>query len=341
MKYSYDFIKFINDEVLEYLPKPYYKIGNKINLKCFLCGDSKKSPNKKRFFYYLETCTGYCFNCGTYITGLDIISHFSGLRKKQISMKFFKNHLKDYPNEYHPFSLYEYPSPIPEPNELKNVISDFWKLPLSDKAKDYLNSRRILEAPFLMEPLYSCRKNNDEYILIPWLENGIGAYYQLHDFQKISNSKYIFPFGLKRRIYGLDNIDVSFPYIFIFEGVFDAIFVKNGIAVGSKCVTNFQMNILKNRYPKHQLVIAFDNDSSGIEATKKLLENNKNNFKFLKWYDLNESSKDINDLILRKNDINLFKDKSKLKNMIKDQLQMKLEFSLNFSKHSSSISTFG
>ena len=51
--------------------------------------------------------------------------------------------------------------------------------------------------------------------------------------------KYIFPKDMKKLMYGIDNIDISFPYIFLFEGVFDSVFVKNGIATGTKAVTAY------------------------------------------------------------------------------------------------------
>lgn len=64
---------------------------------------------------------------------------------------------------------------------------------------------------------------------------------------------------------------MSFPYIFVFEGFYDSVFVKNGIAVGTKAITDYQLSIIKDRYPKHQVVISFDNDESGIQSMERLL----------------------------------------------------------------------
>ena len=72
--------------------------------------------------------------------------------------------------------------------------------------------------------------------------------------------KYIFPKGTKKTIAGLDNIDVSFPYIIVFEGYYDSVFVKNGVCVGTKAITDYQLSLIKQRYPHHQIVISFDND---------------------------------------------------------------------------------
>lgn len=51
--------------------------------------------------------------------------------------------------------------------------------------------------------------------------------------------KYIFPKDKKKLVYGLDNIDISWPYIIVFEGVYDSVFVKNGISVGTKAITDY------------------------------------------------------------------------------------------------------
>lgn len=51
--------------------------------------------------------------------------------------------------------------------------------------------------------------------------------------------KYIFPKDKKKLVAGLDNIDVSFPYIILLEGFYDSVFVKNGVCVGTKAVTDY------------------------------------------------------------------------------------------------------
>lgn len=51
--------------------------------------------------------------------------------------------------------------------------------------------------------------------------------------------KYIFPKDSKKLVFGLDNIDVSWPYVICFEGVYDSLFVKNGIATGTKSLSDY------------------------------------------------------------------------------------------------------
>ena len=210
--------------------------------------------------------------------------------------------------------------------KFKQIVKKEWKKPLSDKAKEYLNNRKVLSAPFLKNKFFSTYdKDNNEYILIPWVLNGIEAYYQVNDFQKVDKfgRKYIFPKYKDKIVYGLDNIDLSWPYIICFEGVYDSLFVKNGIALGGKNLTAPQLNIIKTRYPKHQIVLSFDNDVPAFKATASVIRNNINDYKFFRWYD-HTKEKDINDYILAKNDVNCFTNPKELEKMIINSVEMKM-----------------
>lgn len=56
--------------------------------------------------------------------------------------------------------------------------------------------------------------------------------------------KYLFPKDKKKLIAGLDNIDISWPYIIVFEGFYDSLFVKNGICSGTKSITDYQLKLI-------------------------------------------------------------------------------------------------
>jgi len=124
-------------------------------------------------------------------------------------------------------------------------------------------------------------------------------------------------------VFGLDNIDVSWPYIIAFEGVYDSLFVKNGIATGTKSLTDLQVKLITKRYPHHKIVVSFDNDVAGICAMSKLIKQNKK-YKYFRWFNANTKQKDINDYVLAKGDVNIFADQKKLEKMIVDPLLMKL-----------------
>ncbi len=319
---SYEYIEFLNEKVFNYLPSSHRKIGNKVNFKCMICGDGK-SGHKHRAWYYLKTASFYCWNCSIGMSGIKFLEFISGNSYEQIRKEYMKIYLKSGLNS----SLsaqYEIPNEEPSVFQLQSIIKPEWKKPLSEKAKQYLDNRKVSEAPFLKEPLYCCAvKETEEFIMIPWRLNGVDAYYQLNDYQKLHSLKYIFPKDKKKLVYGLDNIDISWPYIIIFEGVYDSMFVKNGIATGTKAITDYQLRLINERFPRHQIVISFDNDKSGIDSMSRLLKEN-NNFKYFKWFNQNTKQKDVNDYILFKNDVNIFTNTSVLEKLIVDKLMMKM-----------------
>ena len=75
---SYEYIQFLNEKILEYLPHERVKIGDKINFRCPLCGDSRKSSTKKRGFWYCNTASFFCFNCSTGMSGIKFLQLLSG-----------------------------------------------------------------------------------------------------------------------------------------------------------------------------------------------------------------------------------------------------------------------
>ncbi len=320
---SYEYIQFLNEKVLEYLPHNYVKIGDKLNMRCPICGDSKKSATKRRGWYYMKNASFYCFNCSTGMSGIKFLEFISGSSYADIRKEYMKLYLKT-GQSLSLSASYEVPNEEPSVFQLQSIVKPEWKQALSDKAKAYLSERKVTEAPFLKENLYSCyTKKGEEYIMIPWRLNGVDAYFQLNDFQKLHSLKYIFPKDKKKLLYGLDNIDISWPYIIVFEGVYDSLFVKNGIASGTKSVSDYQLKLIKERFPRHQIVISFDNDKSGITSMTKLLKNGSD-FKYFKWFNKNTQQKDINEYVISKGNVNIFTNTSILEKMIVDKLLMKM-----------------
>jgi hypothetical protein len=325
---SVEFRDWVNDKVIDYLPKNSIRTGDKINCRCPLCGDSKKNVMKKRGYYYLKTASYHCFNCDASLTGMKLLEHLSGsdytsLRNEYMKMMYDGKHFR---YAIAPSSKDKKDSIL---FDLKNVVKPEWKKPLSDKAKAYLSNRKIFDAPFLKDEFYSYfTKKGDEYILIPWKLNGYECYFQLNDFEKHNKMgmKYIFPKNMDKMIYGLDNIDLSKNYIIITEGVYDSLYIPNAICVGGRFLTEKQHQIIKKRFPKMDLVYSYDNDKAGLESMAKVLSDKKscNDFKFFKWFSDDTKEKDINDYILAHNDVNIFKNDKYVESCIIDPIIMKM-----------------
>lgn len=315
---SYEYIQFINEKVLEYLPRDRVRIGDKVNVRCPLCGDSHKSAIKKRGWYYLQNASYYCFNCSTGMSGIRLLQVLSGQDYDEIKREYLRLFVKSGLNN-DLSSRYETPSDEPDVFRLKQAVRPEWKKPLSEKARAYLDSRLVTSAPFFRDDMYSCQCRKGEYILIPWTVNGVEAYYQLNDYQRLGPIKYVFPKGMKKLVYGLDNVDLSWPYVICFEGVYDSLFVKNGIALGTKSITSYQMNLIGNRYPNHRICVSFDNDMPGIESMSKMIDRN-DDVAFLKWFSPGMKAKDINEYVQETNDPKAFSDAKKLESMLESPL---------------------
>lgn len=321
---SYEHIQFLDEKMLMYLPSGYVRVGNKVNFRCPFCGDSKKSLTKKRGWLYLDSASYFCFNCSTSMSGIQFLKALAGPDYQSIHQEYVRLFLKS-GLDASLSSAYSIPDDEPGLFSLKPALEPSLKKPLSSRAKEYLKNRMVLDAPFLRESFFSTysKDNKEEYILIPWKINGIDAYYQINDFLKLHSMKYIFPKNKKKLLYGLDNVDPTYKKIFVFEGVYDSVFVKNGICSGTKAITEYQMKLIKSRWPQHEICIAFDNDTPGFASMMKAIEAGKAS-KYFVWYNSRTKEKDINEAVLASKNPCMFSDPSKLDNMTLDRLQMKI-----------------
>lgn len=339
-----DYHTMLNNEVWNRLPDSKVRIGNVINVRCPVCGDSKKSLTKKRGYYYLNDSRYYCFNCNVSMSAMKLL-RFLGCDENffdEIKIKGLQNQLSeagminldDGKKSNSSLSVSTSSSSILDPQLKKPVEFLKHKQDLTDNAIYYLNNRFVLNAPFLKTTLYSCSsaKTNHEYILIPWEYNKIGSYYQVNNFMKYKNeNKYLFPSKLKKTVFGIDHIDCSFPYIICFEGVYDSIFVKNGVAIGGKSLTKFQEKMIQTKYPKHEIVFAFDNDNAGLDAISKITSDDPNK-KIFMWmkHEKYKGEKDINELIISTKNPELFVSPEQIESNIVSSTMYRLEMQFNY-----------
>lgn len=331
---SYEHLEFLRENILNYLPRPFVNVNGRYNFRCPFCGDSRKSATKKRGWWYSSTnCSFYCFNCGTAYTGLKFLEALAGPAFDGLKREYLKLFLKSGLSNALSADFTALAQDEDEPNifGFKRELDPEWKHSLTPLAKEYLEKRMVLDAPFLAEPLYSTfnQETKNEYILIPWKINGVDAYWQINDFLKHGSMKYIFPRDKKKLVYGIDNVDPSYKKIFIFEGVYDSVFVKNGVASGTKTITEYQLKILKQRWPSHELVVSFDNDIAGIASMMKLIKKPSFTGKFFRWFSRDTKQKDINEFVLAIKNPKAFSSVATLDSMVFGKLEMKMWLTLN------------
>lgn len=83
------------------------------------------------------------------------------------------------------------------------------------------------------------------------------------------------------------------------------------------------MKLIRERFPKHHIVVSFDNDEPGMRAMTKLVSQG-DEFKFFRWFDEDTTAKDVNEFVLQKNDVNIFNDPAALESMMSSSLVMKM-----------------
>jgi hypothetical protein len=334
----FDLNTYMADMVYEYIPGVKRVGSNKLNFRCPLCGDGKKKTSHRGWFY-IDTGSYFCWNAGCIaadsgIQGLKFLSLVSGKPISEIKSELikkagsFSNALEKPEIKNISFSLFndENNDSKIEKYILDKIDLGDWTDKLPKFVQSYLENRKLNKASFLSKDYKFYYDKKLKRLVIPWSNE----YYQERTIFKSQSKedKYLFPSNSEKPIFGLENIDTKFKYIFLVEGVFDSIWVKNGVAVGSLTLSNHQKELLKPYENDYTIVYLMDNqhsDKSSLEKTIKLCEKNPYANIFI-WPKALHMFKDINDtIIFHDKFINVWKDENYLKKYIFNGIRAKLE----------------
>jgi hypothetical protein len=334
----FDLNTYMADMVYEYIPGVKRVGSNKLNFRCPLCGDGKKKTSHRGWFY-IDTGSYFCWNAGCIaadsgIQGLKFLSLVSGKPISEIKSELikkagsFSNALEKPEIKNISFSLFndENNDSKIEKYILDKIDLGDWTDKLPKFVQSYLENRKLNKASFLSKDYKFYYDKKLKRLVIPWSNE----YYQERTIFKSQSKedKYLFPSNSEKPIFGLENIDTRFKYIFLVEGVFDSIWVKNGVAVGSLTLSNHQKELLKPYENDYTIVYLMDNqhsDKSSLEKTIKLCEKNPYANIFI-WPKALHMFKDINDtIIFHDKFINVWKDENYLKKYIFNGIRAKLE----------------
>ena len=141
---------------------------------------------------------------------------------------------------------------------------------IRNQAYKYLERRKIPEE--IINEFGYVYQTGSEYnrmIFIPFYEESELVYYICRDFTGKNDLRYNFPHGLnsKKFVYNIDKIKDT---VFIFEGVFDALALKEqvGTAMLSADLGKEQATKILNRAPKN-IIFVPDNDETGESTLEK------------------------------------------------------------------------
>ena len=288
--------------VLSYNFDEVFESSDFYNIKCNVCGDSKKNPYLKRGYILKnkEPWVYYCHNCQTSMSVIKWMKEYFPDDYKRYMTDVIKQNKKEI-SDYNKRNKFKKHNSRDNVNE-KEYTKYFKSILKFDDCIEWCKNRKIPKEVYskwyyAVGGLYKGR------IIITFRnEKGKIYYYQGRKFNNKQGVKYLSRYGDHNSIYNYYTVDMTKP-VPILEGPIDSIFVENSIAVTGLKLKNELLDNIKHKY------FILDNDKSGDKQSIKLLEQGHYVFnwkKFLKKYKCSKSVKDVNDFILYNND-NLYK----------------------------------
>jgi hypothetical protein len=282
----------------------YRKHDNTYNAGCPVCREGKSLGKKKRLFLYPETNSLYCFNCSKSWSAFTWIVNVCGLSKDEmdseicssenfISLDSRLSSMTDKKKKVLP------DLPLDSINLFDTSQVEFYKdHKIVKVALNYIKERRLDIAPnrpvaFYISLTDFLHKNR---LCVPFYDKKSKIiFYQTRCLDN-KNPKYLSKSGYEKTVFNFNKIDIDYPYIFIFEGPFDSMFVKNGVAVGGLTLSKTQNEQL-SEYPFHKRIWVLDNPIFDDASKNKTMDLVNSGEKVFKWPS-EMAYKDFNEMIM-------------------------------------------
>ena len=277
------------------------KSRNLFNFRCPYCGDSQKNKSKARGFVYAVKNEYFykCHNCSKGTTLSKLIEYIDPQLHKEYIIEKYKtgnnNTTKEPEFKFEPVKFDD--KALKELTRL-DTISDHpaYKMFVEKRHLQNYHDKLYVTWHFyawvnkLIPNKFPNIKEDHPRVVIPFLDvdNKMFAF-QGRAFGD-EQPKYI-TIKLdekKRRIYGLDRLDVS-KTTYITEGPIDSLFLPNAIAVAG---SDLEIQSLKRK-----AVYVFDNEPRNGEIVNKMKKLIEKNYKICIW-PKSLKYKDINDMVM-------------------------------------------
>jgi hypothetical protein len=282
---------YVLNKFFSYTIEPSHrKHDDTYNAACPICREGKSLGKKKRLFFYPESNTFHCFNCSKTWSAFNWILQVCGMSKEEMDSEILCNDnfvnidkrlsclsslpKKDLPDlPFDSINLFD-PSQVLFYKSNKFVLN----------ALKYIKGRRLFDSINKPNSLYISLTDfiHKNRLCIPFYDRDKKIlFYQTRALDD-TIPKYLGKSGYEKTMFNIDKIDINFPYIFIFEGPIDAMFVKNGVAAAGLTLTKTQ-NTQLSEYPLHKKIWVLDNpivDDTSKDKTIELLNKGENVFKW-------------------------------------------------------------
>ena len=289
--------------------RPVYKKHQGVyNAECCICNEGRSAGQKRRLFYFPKEKYFYCFNCNQSWTELNWLQKVTHKQYYEI-LKDSNTHTES--SEITGIDLltdtaqqsFEIPTIPPDSVNILDdaqcnfYVNDLFKNKLITKAKQYCEERRLFTAVNRVKSLYISFNDfvHKGRLIIPFYSelNKIESY-QSRSIDSDTYPKYLTKIG-EKCLFGENTIDYNIPYVFVFEGPIDAMFVKNSVAMGGANVTERQDLFLKKCLGQ-EIIYVYDNDKNNKEMTKKIKKVIQQNKKIFIWPKEMQKYKDVNEV---------------------------------------------
>lgn len=232
------------------------QINDKWNGRCIVCGDSKKSDHKKRFWIKEDNRKNdgsyivHCYNCG-YHNGLIyfVREYFPDVFKNYAKINFLRKRKTSINNI---LDDYKEPSKPKKKEKIKKTIINLdtlYRLNGGHDAKEYFYSRKFPKiwlkylyytdnfqewVNTILPNKFEKIPKNDRRIVIPFYrpDKSIFAFAG----RSIEKNPFLRYITIKidesyPKIFGLERVNYNRP-IYVFEGQLDSLFIPNSLAMG-------------------------------------------------------------------------------------------------------------
>lgn len=314
-------------QLLEFLPQTYVeayvytyagyvkynRTSNIYNGGCPFCHEGDSWGRKSRFYYIPDKGQIICHNCGYFSDPKTFIRNVAGLSNREILKEIREYDVipTDLKKKLEDNSLQDLIGSISHTlpsNSInlkdKHQVKYYKDNPILRKTIKYLHNRRLVNAVNAPETFYLSLDDrvHANRLIIPYHDHrGQIIWYQTRKINGDDSEKYLSKSGSDRSLYGISNIDKNIPYIFMFEGAIDAMFVKNGSAVSGiqerseVLYTGIQHEQIK-AFPFHEVIWVLDSPYQDDTANLKVQILLKQNQKVFDWpEDIGRKYKDVND----------------------------------------------
>lgn len=293
------------------------KGGTHFNFRCPYCGDSLKNLKKKRFHLQYKSddeIVFNCFNCPARGNIFDLYAHVNGITPEEAYKKltkfnadelakYLKNKGKskiakdiDY-TSYQDFGEFLRTKCL----SIHSPASGFVDKKLIEILKGFIEERKISH-----DKIYICHSGRfEKRIIIPIFYNKICVFYQARRINETQDPKYLNPSVEKENIIlNKDKFDRN-KFIIVTEGILDsdAAGTQGTTCLGATINDLFFEELLK--YTDKGIILALDNDKTGLEQMEKIMKNSIYNKKLL--YFFLKEYKDLNDFHIKNDDIDVYK----------------------------------